>query len=247
MTEILIYVDQGVDGGALKQLIRSLKQEVDLSQHTIRRIDAKTLISEEWEKEALVLIVPGGRDVFYHSALDGAGTDKIRAFVESGGGYLGICAGAYFACDRIEFEKGEAIEVCGPRSLKFFSGAAKGPAYGNNRYSYESAKGAEAAHISWAEETCHIYFNGGCFFDAQETIPHTHILSRYLDLENAPPAILQIPVGKGIAILSGVHFEYQPSLFPQEDPYLAKIFPLLMKAEMGRRKIFREIMSAYNL
>lgn len=116
MTQILVYVDQGVDGGGLKQLISSLKQEVDLSIHNISRIDAKELVKREWEKEARLLIIPGGRDCFYHTALDGAGTEKIRSFVQEGGGYLGICAGAYFAASSIEFEKGGALEVCGERS-----------------------------------------------------------------------------------------------------------------------------------
>jgi|SRR5579862_4927397 len=245
MSEILIYADQGVDGGGLKQLIRSLKQEVDLTQHAVSRIDSKKLIAEDWEKKTQLLILPGGRDCFYHSALDGVGTDKIRAFVQSGGGYLGICAGGYFGCDRIEFEKGEPLEVCGARSLRFFPGVAKGPAYGSNRYSYESARGAEAAPISWGDETCHVYFNGGCIFEADAHIPNMKILSRYLDLLN--PAIVQMSIGEGMAILSGVHFEYQPILFSSEDPYLSKISPLLMNAEARRRRIFREIIGSYQI
>jgi len=244
MSQILVYADQGVDGGSLKQLMRSLKQEVDLTQHSVSRIDSKQLIASNWENTTQLLILPGGRDVFYHAALDGKGTDKIRAFVYAGGGYLGICAGGYFGCDRIEFEKGETIEVCASRSLKFFPGVAKGPAYGNNRYSYESAQGAEAAPISWGDEFCHVYFNGGCLFDAQNSaLCEMKILSSYLDL--SAPAIIQIPHGDGRAILSGVHFEYQAVLFSSEDPYLAKISPLLMNAEVKRRKIFREIIGSY--
>jgi biotin--protein ligase len=247
MTQILVYADQGVDGGALKQLIHSLKREIDLSEHAIKRIDAKKLTEEDWEKEAKLLIIPGGRDVFYHAALNGRGTEKIRSFVREGGGYLGICAGAYFAADRIEFEKGQALEVCGARSLKFFPGVAKGPAYGNNKYSYECTQGVEAAHISWGAETCHVYFNGGCTFESAEHMPEMLTLSRYLDLASTPPAIVQIAFGKGTAVLSGVHFEYNSSLFPNEDPHLAKISPFLKNAERNRRKIFREIMAFYGL
>lgn len=247
MARILIYADQGVDGASLKQLIRSLTKEVDLTQHSLCRIDAKKLIEDDWQKETQLLIVPGGRDIFYHSALNGIGTEKIRAFVHGGGGYLGICAGAYFACDRIEFEKGEALEVCADRSLKFFSGVAKGPAFGNNRYSYETAKGAEAARISWGHQACHIYFNGGCVFEPDGHFSETHILSRYLDLPRSPLAILHLPIGKGKAILSGVHVEYQASLLPHEDAYLAKLAPVLASAEEGRRQIFREIIGSYGV
>lgn len=244
MTQILVYVDKGVDGGALKQLYHSLKKDVDINVHPIIRIDSKKIIEENWEKETKLLIIPGGRDVFYHDALHGQGTEKIRTFVENGGSYLGICAGAYFASENIEFEKGQALEVCGPRSLKFFPGIAKGPAYGNKRYSYESAQGAQAARISWGDEICHVYFNGGCTFEfANLNATDVKVLSLYLDLASTPPAIVKAFVGKGIAILSGVHFEYTSTLFSKEDPHLNEISPLLKNAERNRRKIFREIMA----
>jgi biotin--protein ligase len=236
---ILVYVDQGVDGAALKHLVRSLKQE----GHSVRRIDARGLIETDWEKSAKLLIVPGGRDCFYHTSLKGQGTQKIRVFVERGGSYLGICAGGYFGCDRIEFEKGEALEVCDERFLKFFPGVAKGPAYGSNRYSYESAKGAEAARISWAEGASHVYFNGGCYFESDNACNDFQVLSRYLDLPGAPAAILKMQYGSGRVILSGVHFEYQASLFPLEDRFLSALSPLLTQAEESRRKIFRDILT----
>ena len=51
-----------------------------------------------------------------------AGTDTIRQFVESGGSYLGMCAGGYFGADRIVFDDGGPLEVIGVRDLKFFQG-----------------------------------------------------------------------------------------------------------------------------
>lgn len=33
----------------------------------------------------------------------------IRQFVENGGTYIGFCAGAYFACNRVEFEIGTPL------------------------------------------------------------------------------------------------------------------------------------------
>lgn len=239
MKTIVIYSDKGVDGGALKQLVRSLQQEVDPERCALKRMDARSLLEQPWEEKAILLVVPGGRDVFYHASLDGAGTDRIRNFVQNGGNYLGICAGAYFACGAIEFEKGGAMEVCASRSLKLFPGTAKGPAYGPNKYSYENAKGVEAAKISSEWGDCHTYFNGGCLFDANDHFPSIQTLSHYLDLPGKPAAALEIEWGKGRAILSGVHIEYSPRLLYREDPYLTKIIPLLEKSEPLRRTIFR--------
>ena len=33
----------------------------------------------------------------------------VDQFVKKGGGYLGLCAGAYFAASHIEFEKGSPL------------------------------------------------------------------------------------------------------------------------------------------
>jgi glutamine amidotransferase-like uncharacterized protein len=50
-------------------------------------------------------------------------------FVSQGGGYLGLCAGAYYACARVEFEPGTRLEVVGDRELAFFPGIAQGAAF----------------------------------------------------------------------------------------------------------------------
>lgn len=235
MTSISVYSDQGVDGESLKQLIRGLRELGFAS----RRLSAAALINEPWEKSSKLLIVPGGRDIFYQEALQGRGTDKIRAFVEGGGSYLGICAGGYFGCSQIEFEKGQQLEVCANRSLHFYPGVAAGPAYGFNKYSYENARGAEAARISWKQGECTVYYNGGCAFQPVDA-PH-QVLSRYLDLPGEPPAIVETTIGQGKVILSGVHFEYASKNLKREDPFLSKIHPLLEPHEEKRLLLFREI------
>ena len=44
-----------------------------------------------------VVLVPGGSGSKEAAALEESGRTEIRSFVERGGGYLGICAGAYLA------------------------------------------------------------------------------------------------------------------------------------------------------
>lgn len=243
---IHVYSGKGVDGGALKQLIRSLQREIDSTKCQIQRIDAKELLESSWEKMSSLLIMPGGRDIFYHHDLDGKGTNKIRCYVEQGGNYLGICAGAYFASSCIEFEKGGALEVCGSRSLQFFPGLAWGPAYGPNQYSYENTKGVRAARISSNQGEGHIYFNGGCAFQVNTTSA-IDVMSRYLDVPHQPAAVIKCPFGKGLVILSGVHIEYRPTLLNHQDPYLSEVIPLLESAEPRRRELFRSYLHTLNI
>ena len=74
--------------------------------------------------------MPGGADLPYCTHLNGHGNSLIRGFVESGGSYLGLCAGAYYGCGHVEFELGNpSMEVQGPRELRFFPGTAKGSVY----------------------------------------------------------------------------------------------------------------------
>ena len=46
-----------------------------------------------------VVIFTGGSGSKQAQAIGESGREKVRHFVEQGGGYLGICAGAYLACD----------------------------------------------------------------------------------------------------------------------------------------------------
>lgn len=45
-----------------------------------------------------VLLIPGGFAQNTLDALGQTGAERVRAFVRSGGGYVGICAGAYLGC-----------------------------------------------------------------------------------------------------------------------------------------------------
>lgn len=152
-----------------------------------------------------IFIMPGGRDRPYHTALRGPGNAEIRKFVENGGLYLGICAGAYYASAQVEFDKGFPLEVCEERELQFFKGKAIGPAFGKGTFEYSSEKGARLAQIETGMGIFSIYYNGGCLF--QGDFSNVRILGRYLELPHKPPAIIECNVGKGRAILSGVHWE----------------------------------------
>lgn len=48
-----------------------------------------------------ILAFPGGDYPAYWGELGPEGKSKIQEFISDGGGYLGMCAGAYVACDYI--------------------------------------------------------------------------------------------------------------------------------------------------
>lgn len=218
---VLVYSDEGVDRCGLRELYIALENSLFFTHYTIHLANHRYLIDAEWEEKTALLVMPGGRDIPYHNLLQGKGNQRIASFVKNGGNYLGICAGGYFGAAYIEFEKGGELEVCASRELAFFPGKAIGPAYGLGHFSYENERGARQALLDWAGGKSHIYFNGGCLFEEVERYPTIESLARYIDLPGSPAAVIRCSLGKGRAILSGVHPEYMlsPSLEPQRKAF----------------------------
>lgn len=202
-------------------------------------INAAAILNTSWEETCSLLIMPGGKDKPYHAALQGEGCRRIRRFVENGGGYLGICAGAYFGAKNIEFDLGFPLEVCEERQLAFFPGKAVGPAFGKGTFDYDSQKGARAAKLKSGYGEFHVYYNGGCTFEG--SFSTCKVLAWYADLPRSPPAIVECSIGKGKAILSGVHLEMTTDSLQANDPFLAKIIPLLAASETVRKRFWKNV------
>ncbi|KAJ8299698.1 hypothetical protein KUTeg_023758 [Tegillarca granosa] len=239
-----------------------------------------------------------------------AGTKQIHDYVIEGGSYLGLCAGAYFASDYIEFDKNGPLEVCGERYLKFYPGLCVGPVYGP--FNYITEMGARPAKFTFddqdhsnmneseiegtsiqkcSEFKC--YFNGGGLFlpynkgkpvvekvyeernmetkinienkmkanlkleenividrkedevslKEKENIENPYVLTltyqedaewckkgdnsiavqvlaRYQGITGNPACIVKIEVGKGTAVLSGPHIEYDSCSLDDDNVYL---------------------------
>lgn len=158
--------------------------------------------------EAQTLIMPGGADLYYCEKLNGDGNAAIRDFVEGGGHYLGICAGAYYACRRIFWAQDEGdTAICGERELGLFPGTARGPIYPflqdeNIRNSWK-----KAVRLQWVDGqmTTNLY-EGGPLFEG-DAGAEFEILARFDDLTDSPAAIIRCGFGKGVVTLSSAHIE----------------------------------------
>jgi biotin--protein ligase len=205
---VLVYIDNGVGERARLAVPASLQLVLGPRARVIAVTAAEILCGAL--DSACALVIPGGADVPYCHALNGEGCARIRAFVAAGGIYIGFCAGAYFAAERIEWNLGQPDQILAPRELAFFPGVAVGPIFGPGTYDPYSEKGARIVPIttmagaqSWA------YYNGGCAFVGNS--PETQVLARYSELPETPPAAVTLLHGKGRVILSGVHPEYSCS------------------------------------
>ncbi len=221
--DILVYVGPGAGPASIRNTLATLEALVPADKYTIKTVQPEDIIDPAWMQNTALLVIPGGADRPYLEKLAGKGNANIRAYVKNGGKFLGICAGAYYSADRIEFAKGDTVlEVTGERELKFFPGLVEGPTYAGFDYrAVKNVSGMRAATIYWnvekpryARQDVTLFYNGGGHFVNADQYPNVVVLARYGEelptRPDAPAAIVECKVGKGTAILSGPHFEWYP-------------------------------------
>jgi biotin--protein ligase len=222
-SESVVYIYN--DCGVCEEGVRHFYGACEWSSvpFTLKTITADEVIRADWCSDAVAFIMPGGADLPYGEKLNGAGNAVIRSYVEKGGAYLGVCAGAYYGSGFCDFHRGDerGYQVLGSRELSFFTGSAIGPVLAP--YVYNSEEGARIAHVKTeASEICASYYNGGCYFHMEDTT-NMRVLAVYEnDQAKGKPAIIECRVGEGRALLSGVHPEH-----PIDDPSHKKLFDMV--------------------
>lgn len=154
-----------------------------------------------------LLVVPGGFAGDYNEDLGGTGRSMIRTFIQNGGAYFGICAGAYFACDWIIWE-GTPIEYY----LDLFSGCGIGaideimPWPGYTMCQINIASDSELIHLSQEPENHTVMYYGGPYF-VPNNPEEIEVIARYS--VNNEPAMIAFEYETGRVFLSGPHPEWE--------------------------------------
>ncbi|CCA70934.1 related to BPL1-biotin holocarboxylase synthetase [Serendipita indica DSM 11827] len=240
---VLVYSGPGVSETSLYCTISTLKDILGTS-FAIQTVSPKVLETEPWAPTCALLVIPGGRDLPYLSAL-GPAMKTIATYVRKGGSYLGICAGAYFASGRIEWEMGTPLEVQGERPLKFFPGLSRGCMYPG--FQYESENGARTVSVRMSDGRIRngLYYNGGGEFILSNDTPNVTPLAFYDDSEKPNTvAAVSCRVEEGNAVLWHVHLEY-PTTSELVKSAAARVFQTLSesdvtKVESERKEIMLE-------
>ncbi len=246
---IYIYADDGASKESISQTFYNLKQLKLHKKYDIKFIYAKEILKNQWSENAKLLIMPGGASLPYSKKLNGIGNQNIINFVRNGGSFLGICAGAYYGCEYVEFAKNSDLEILCHKELKFFPSKAIGPALA--KYDYKSNSGARAAllkiFVKNKIQSSYFYSNGGGYFDTtnlnknqinKSDLKSMKIIAEYCEIKK--PAIIFSKFGNGKVILSMVHFEYNPYNI-KNDEFLEKILPTLKTYDKQRIKFSKII------
>ena len=204
---VFIYSDEGTDKAGIASIEENCRKRLKLPY---RYINSEDILDGVLQGKN-IFVMPGGADLPYCKNLNGIGNKKIRKFIEDGGFYIGICAGAYYACRRINF-KGKDYDVRGDRELGLFEGTAEGSLpflTDGNYFSDDGAESKAMISLKFKEKLSeeYFYYHGGPVFIPDSIINHRYgVIAKY---EDNTPAVIKGKIGKGNYLLSAVHFELE--------------------------------------
>jgi glutamine amidotransferase-like uncharacterized protein len=238
--------------------MRAIAQQLPPAMYEIRAVMADDIrYDKTLFEDAVVFVMPGGADLPFCAALNGPPNARIRRFVEDGGVYWGICAGAYYACREIAFHAGTKDAICGPRELGFIDAVGVGSlpqltggiAYDATPRSAAAASLRTSEVLTGAPLTLYAHYQGGCRFDLDDPADHhVQVLAVYVDIADAPAAIVASRVGRGKALLTGVHLEISErecmhTLYGHTDMHVhIHVCHKLAETEDKRLEVFRRLL-----
>ena len=216
-----MYNDIGCCAECVSMTLYSFSKLLPSSLYDIQTIDSDKIVSTEWEKDCCLLIFPGGAANPYQMKLGveegNKGNSRIKKYVEEGGNYLGFCAGAYYGCSSILFNK----TMNRSYDLAFFKGKGIGPAM--KGFDYYSTEGTHAVTFSYSlknqQYNAKAFFKGGPYFvptEENSCIEIAHFVEQPdLVCEANSLGCIECEVGKGKCLLCAFHIEYDPWILKQ--------------------------------
>lgn len=158
-----------------------------------------------------LLVVPGGASWDYLAELRSLGAEKILDFVRNGGGYVGICAGAFYATSHRIGGK-----ATGPYGIGLLTGAAyDGTAMETAPFVEGMMDFDSAFHflMQGLQSVFRIVLFGGPSFrydEIEEAAKGVQAMAYFQQIDE--PAMVTLHYGEGRVFLSGPHLEIEEYL-----------------------------------
>jgi glutamine amidotransferase-like uncharacterized protein len=254
MRYVAVYHDEGTGEFSRGCLMFALA-EAFRGRAQVRRIYAAELVaSDAWQASTELLAIPGGADRPYCAKLDGAGNASIMRYLEGGGRLLGVCAGAYYMSARIAFEAESPAAITGARELALWKGVARGSLHAlAEPYALDHLRCAAVARVyapALQRELPALYWGG------PELIPDADADAEYTPLlrygRDGALAAVRVRVGRGAAVLTGVHAEISGTAFANEVSRFGddsfehgmRVCEALQRVDDERRALFDHLLAA---
>lgn len=234
MKKILVYDDYTHNNSILLERLCDVGDNYNISLCSLEDIQSGVLT-----RGIDLFVMPGGADLYYCERLDGAANARIKSYVEGGGAYLGICAGAYYGAANLRWAEREGHQaICDTRELAFTNTTAVGPIYEYLQDRDFSKSWTSLCRLNISGKTHYALYRGGCYFESAKP---SEVLATYEDGTDQA-AILRFPFGKGKVVLSGPHIElrakdYAKLLYKAHNPNYDYCYGVLKQLEPFDREI----------
>jgi len=170
-------------------------------------VNANEILQGALTKDVSLFVMPGGASRYKAAKLNGAANELIKQYIAKGGNYLGICAGAYMACETTYWAKGAPHEIIAHNELRFFPGDSIGPIDAYGRGDNYNGTNARIVTLEYEGERIPSLYIGGCAFQPK-TVNGYEVLATFTELPGQPAAIVSGNYGMGKWLLSSTHPEY---------------------------------------
>ncbi len=131
VADFALYDPDYEDDGVWEEEVTALVSMFDRFGWSYQRVGAEEIkaggLGAGDSRRFRGLIAPGGFAWWRNRIVTPAGEDAIHAFVESGGNFVGFCAGAYWAADTVVFAEGDRDYQSYDYDLALWPGTTKGP------------------------------------------------------------------------------------------------------------------------
>jgi len=204
-----------VSAGAWPEGLDMLEALLNDSGFACERITRPMLNDGSFELSRFTAVVFGGGFAYpgYTVLITEEAKARLRAYVESGGLFMGVCAGAFFACDRVRWE-GALYDDESGYTLDLLSGVCTGPIESLSVYpEWALADVGFLAHPALegfddAPFTRTLWYGAGPAFEPDDGAVETVATYESEGLpERGEAALVTFSLGAGHVILWGPHPE----------------------------------------
>lgn len=199
---VALYSDQGAD----EDCIQATTNMFEWMGYAVESVKAETINNGGLDNFS-ILCIPGGDMYQYAQDISSGGKENIRNFIRNGGGYIGICGGAYFASEKVVWQ-GNQLPMT---PLELFPGTAEGPS--DEIAPYPAYAMCEVNIVgpthpitqSEPDSAWMLYYWGPMLIPSENA--DVAILGKYESVDQ--PAMLAFDYGFGRVFLIGTHPEIE--------------------------------------
>lgn len=203
--EIGLFIGKGTWDTGKEHLKMFLKEH----DHSYRSFTAQQILDGELTKDSVrLLIMPGGESWEYSKELGEQGASTILEFVKAGNGYMGICAGAFYATSH---------RAGGYSTGPYGIGLLRGTAYDGTALKKEPfIEGmmdldivSHLLTLGFPATFRIVMFGGPSFLYDKQEEEHKRIRVMAQFQKIHEPAMITFHYGRGRVFLSGPHLEIE--------------------------------------